>query len=667
MNLFLEENIERDIMKKRAFVILMSAALAGVTAGCGPFSELVTDRTEKVEDQTSDENEEEKESSDDSQEVTEEETGDAAEDVVEEGFAHDSMLPYAYDADTIYTVDDKGNKKGVISLSVVNDAIKKLIDSKEDITGYMIKAVSGDIVFVYRNPYDEESSAVYAVDTKTGEASLLLDTQYNVSYVDAYKGKVYIGVSKYRSGDDDTMDFEEYVVSEKEDGSGFDIEENIYDNLEPYYPQYSFVETHANINYDSFDYCHGFSLKRVMDNCGFVVVHKAGDLTGGYSVIDADGNQTDLDVLHSAGRVNVLAYDKDWMIYVLTSEDGREKEYNLYNFAKETSTPIDIENVGYVEMYSGGCHFVSNSEEFGSNAFDVCDYDFNSGNMKKIFSKENFPLSERNTAFACIFGENLFYQKTADDGLKWYRKDLSADDGEGQDMDCVIKKTNVYSYGKITFDTVTQKCPKCGIPLYKNYDEIFALDSKYSDHADEINTFFVNQFQRKADDTLEESAIGDTTCEEHQEYPEQYCETVESYVEDVNILNDRYLAVDYSSYWYGGGAHGMPGKDQYIFDLQTGKQMTTRDFYSGSEEDFKRLVAEKTKEDYLKTQDEYKYFAENADEAYNTAYEYARLDATVFFKEDRVIYSFMPYDMGPFSSGFIDIELPISEFDLQKK
>ena len=108
----------------------------------------------------------------------------------------------------------------------------------------------------------------------------------------------------------------------------------------------------------------------------------------------------------------------------------------------------------------------------------------------------------------------------------------------------------------------------------------------------------------------------------------------------------------------------MPGKDQYVFDLQTGKRMEMKDFYSGSEEDFKKLVAEKTKEDYLETNDGYKYFATDADEAYDTAYEYVSLNGTVFFKEDCVIYSFAPYDMGPFASGYIDIKLPIEEFEM---
>ena len=656
-------------MKKRVLLILMSVMLAGGTTGCGSLTQLVSDSAENVKEKIL-RNSEEDESWEDQDEAEEaepredqDETEEAStEENNEEGFAHDFMLPYAYDADTIYTVDDKGNKVREISLSEVNDAIKKIADTKEDINGYMVEAVSGDVVFVYINPYDGTESTVYAVDLGTGEAEALLETKYSVQYIDVYEGKAYIGVYKYKSSDDDTLDFEEYVVSKKEDGSGYEVEENHYDSLEPYFAQYSLEETHANIGYGAFDSSHCFSLKRTMDNIGFVVAHKVGETGSGYCVIDSKGDKYDLDMLNTGGSATVYAYDKNWMIYGITPENSRETEYNLYSFEKKFSTPIDIKNVGYVEMSADGCRFVSESEDFGSNAIDVYDYDFKSGDLKNIFTKGNIPLSERNTEIACIFGDNLFYQSLADSSLKWSRYDLLS--GDTQVLDYEIKEIKAYNYGKISFNSETKKCPKCGTNLYKVYAEFFTLDSKYSDHADEINTIIQDEFKGRLDRALEDSVMGESTCEEHQEYPEQYCETNEYYVEDVNILKDRYLTVDYSSYWYGGGAHGMPGKEQYIFDLQTGKRMETKDFYSGSEEDFKKLVAEKTREDYLETQDGYKYFATDADEAYNTAYEYVHLDGTVFFKEDCVTYSFAPYDMGPFASGFIDIELPLEEFDM---
>ncbi len=654
-------------MKKRVLAMLACLMLAVDITGCGSLARLATDKADELKERIAASSDEERESDEEDQEVTEDEVtetaSEASEEAVEEGLRHDYTLPYAYDAESLFTVDDKGNKTGEISLTAVTDALKKVNDSIEDVTGYMVKAVSGDIVFVFYNPYDDSDSVLYAVNAKTGEVSSVLETKYSVDYVDIYEGKAYVGVKKYKTSEDDNMGFTEYVVSETGDGSDFDVEENTYSNLESYYAQYSFVPTHENIGYDPFDYNHCFSLKRVMDHCGFVVAHLTGENVK-YYTIDPDGNESAIDDLNTGSSVTILGYNKKRMVYELTSEDGREKEYYLYDFEKKASTPIDIENVGYMELNDDGCYFITESKDFGSNARDVYAYDFNSGDLTKIFSKKHLPLSERNAAFACIFGENLFYQNTDDSELKWFRKDLSSGSDDGQATDCTIKEIRAYNYGKIDYDSTAKKCPYCGIDVYKGYNEAFILDGRYSDHADEINTFFEDDLKETMDRSDSEDISDDSSCEDHKEYPEQYCTTVESYVTDVNILKDRYLTVEYGSYWYGGGAHGMPDKNQYIFDLQTGKQMEVKDFYKGTEEDFKKLVAEKTKEDYIKSNG-YKYFAENADEAYNTAYEYARIDSYVFLEEDRVIYSFAPYDMGPFASGFIDIELPIEEFELE--
>jgi hypothetical protein len=133
-------------------------------------------------------------------------------------------------------------------------------------------------------------------------------------------------------------------------------------------------------------------------------------------------------------------------------------------------------------------------------------------------------------------------------------------------------------------------------------------------------------------------------------------------VYDVEILSDRYIAINMSGYWYGGGAHGMPLRDQLLFDLETGKQMTVEDFYTGSEEDFRRLVAEKTKEDYLSYKNGGPYFAEDADEAYEDAYNYCTLTGgTTEFTSEGMIYYFTPYALGPYAAGFIDILIPYED------
>lgn len=122
--------------------------------------------------------------------------------------------------------------------------------------------------------------------------------------------------------------------------------------------------------------------------------------------------------------------------------------------------------------------------------------------------------------------------------------------------------------------------------------------------------------------------------------------------------------VDSHGYWFAGGAHGMPYIGQRIFDLSSGEELGVRDFYQGSEKDFKELVARKTKEDFESySLYESPYYSEDGDQVYQTAYEYADLDATqVIFGEDGVVIVYQPYEMGPFASGFIEVSISYEEF-----
>ena len=153
------------------------------------------------------------------------------------------------------------------------------------------------------------------------------------------------------------------------------------------------------------------------------------------------------------------------------------------------------------------------------------------------------------------------------------------------------------------------------------------------------------------------------SCEDHLENPSIWCETVENEVTGVKELGNHYLAVEYSGYWYGGGAHGYPSIEQYLFDLETGKQLTLKDFYMGSEESFKELVAQKTKEDFLSYEEGYSpYFSDNASAVYNDAYKYASIEGMLtWFYEDGIEVIYPPYDMGPYASGFISVFISYEE------
>jgi hypothetical protein len=149
-------------------------------------------------------------------------------------------------------------------------------------------------------------------------------------------------------------------------------------------------------------------------------------------------------------------------------------------------------------------------------------------------------------------------------------------------------------------------------------------------------------------------------CEYHQEDPDMYCETDSYTVDNVTIINNQFLIVDSDSYWYGGGAHGMPGRGERIFDLTTGTEYTFADFYKGTEEELKTLVAEKVMADYENNPD--RFFAASPEEAYQQAYDSVSIEyANIQFTEDKVYFYFYPYDLGSYAEGFMDFEFTYQE------
>jgi hypothetical protein len=243
------------------------------------------------------------------------------------------------------------------------------------------------------------------------------------------------------------------------------------------------------------------------------------------------------------------------------------------------------------------------------------------------------------------------------------------DDGDGlnvYDTGCTIEEIDIYDYGTVDYDSESYECPYCGVPLYQKYAECMVIDSSISPKADVINAFLREkmEFFMEPDEALGfPNVVDDSECDYHKESPWQCRVTDDLNVGGVHLIGDHYMTVDMSGYWYGGGAHGYPNRNQYLFDLNTGENLELTDFYTGTEEEFKKLVAEKTKEDFLSySYDDSPYFSEDAGEIYDQAYEEASFETSnIEFTEDGIILIYPPYDMGSYAAGYIEIFISYKE------
>ncbi|MBQ9862873.1 MAG: DUF3298 domain-containing protein, partial [Lachnospiraceae bacterium] len=97
----------------------------------------------------------------------------------------------------------------------------------------------------------------------------------------------------------------------------------------------------------------------------------------------------------------------------------------------------------------------------------------------------------------------------------------------------------------------------------------------------------------------------------------------------------------------------------------TGDEVTLKDLYKGSEEDFKKLVANATLE-YSKTfsEDNYPFFSEGQD-LYDSAYEYSSLESAIIWENDGIKVVFDPYVLGPYAAGPIEIAVSYKDLGIE--
>ncbi len=132
-----------------------------------------------------------------------------------------------------------------------------------------------------------------------------------------------------------------------------------------------------------------------------------------------------------------------------------------------------------------------------------------------------------------------------------------------------------------------------------------------------------------------------------------------SNVSPIYYMDGTYISFLSQNYDYTGGAHGMPYWIGYVFNLQTGEELSLPDIIEIDDITLKELVT--------------KYFTKMYDEepeaywgnAVDTVYEYTNLESPFYLNEEGIVFYFGPYDLAPYAGGFQEIMVPYSEFNLK--
>ncbi|QFJ55189.1 RsiV family protein [Pseudobutyrivibrio xylanivorans] len=607
---------------KKSIVILLCAALAVGSCGCkkDDITTAITDVKESVE-----------------------------ETVTEAISSSDEQYYLTYDNNIGYTVDTDGKEISKYTFEDFKDVFEEIGVDYE--YGVSIDGMYDGIIYFHYSNYSGEKSTLnyYAIDAASKKWVIYFSAAdiWSPMAFDYYKGKVYVDIRTY----EDIASQEEHVFSVEPETLTFTEEASDINDI---------LQAHKGKLIEPAKYYQ--CLKRTYDEAGYLVVqerYEEGEYTKySFSKLTHEGETPFEDFQkgdnyllgYSKNYLYLNEYDSDGLLMICYSlEDGSTHIINGENYSD-----------GYLDYEDGIVYYQMTTEkQYGVNEYTVYRYDCRKDQNDKLYATSKIP-GTGNDRFGVdgfrLFDGQIYALQFFGNEEKWAR--FNEYSGTFEDLGLTVQEYSSLNYGTINYYSYTEKCSACGVTVSKNYGENFVLDAKYSAHADEINKQ-LEYADAKNGEVVTDAYADD--CEWHKDYEEQGCETNETTVSDISIINDRFLEVRMAGYWYGGGAHGMPDREEKIFDLTTGEELGISDFYSGTEEEFKTFVAGKVKEDYQKSSD--KYFAENADDAYSSAYESVHIDSgNIIWYEDHAVYYFYPYDLGSYAAGFIEVELPYSEF-----
>ncbi len=553
-------------------------------------------------------------------------------------------------ADVAYLVDGNGNKVEEFNF----DKIREYSDSYSDI--FAMEYFEGFLIVKASGSRDGEwVTNILSYNVETGDVNLLstTDTREYINFVDSYDGALYMGYYDYR-GPDDTIRMRErsYFVDGdvlREKGDETEAQKLLLKNEGLYFEV-------NNDNSGNYGICECFT--RELKENGYLLASKDRN----FIKIDPDGKRTEIELATEYYKT-IFGFDSEHLLFRYMDD---EQEYHFIVYGINDGSIVEVPELAKAAIleYSDGrlYYYLNQSTEYGIQNNYVYYYDVASNTHTFMYETRNVPGANHTpgvTGFTLIEGE-VYFVDVMDRMYKWVRVNYDESGASYTDIYCPEEEITTLKYGNVDYISNSVTCPYCGITLEKEYTEIFRLLPEYSDFYEDINNDIESQVVYVSDT---EPEYTDEFCEDHLEYPDMYCTTMDKTISRVRVVDDKYLLVNYSGYWYSGGAHGMPSEEQYVYELLTGDRITLRHFYQGTEEDFKDLVEQVVTRDFENGADyiSYTYNPEDLESILKDVRGCVSLDYNIFFEEDGIIVSFPPYTVGPFASGFIEVPISYQE------
>lgn len=179
----------------------------------------------------------------------------------------------------------------------------------------------------------------------------------------------------------------------------------------------------------------------------------------------------------------------------------------------------------------------------------------------------------------------------------------------------------------------------------------------------EINTFFEEWKNRKLEEyESDENSTRQSALEVYREsrdtgwqgpWGEQY---------EVSSLKtwNGFLSVLVNSYLYEDGAHGMPYREGHLFRLEDGQMVGLSELGGKTQEDWEKVMRARFAEKIAEGEE-----GEFYEEALEMIKDRDMSDAGYYFTDTGIAFYLPPYEIAPYSTGYVEIVVPYEETGIE--
>lgn len=284
------------------------------------------------------------------------------------------------------------------------------------------------------------------------------------------------------------------------------------------------------------------------------------------------------------------------------------------------------------------------------------------GEVTQLFSQEPFIGLGTNPSFfmadTVLLNGYIYYVDMKDYKLYMMRRSMEEPDeaeilGEAF-YDSGISEVGTVAYEYIEFygdgagteEAAEEPCAVVDL-------EWLVIDERYPG-AERINSYMKETMDA---DISYERQVSEEVMSIREEYDAAFpAYSLSSDIYEIAYVDDTYISFCQAYYEYSGGAHGMPYRIGYTFNLQTGELLTLTDVIGNTEAELKEIVGRYFEE--LINKEPENYWEGSAD----SIREWTSFDSSFYLTEEGIRFYEGPYSISSYAAGFQEVTIPYSEF-----